>query len=112
MSSQRYINAASEYKYISILIYNTFCSATFYNDPPMITHAVAQELGPQEVLIENTPRSTAMPEGTGRPLLLLCGPITDFSLMIGQHIIANGGRQIHTSHRGSFLRNWNCCVTV
>ena len=51
MSSQRYINAASEYKYICILIYNTFCSATFYNDPPMITHAVAQELGPQEVNI-------------------------------------------------------------
>ena len=49
MSSQRYINAASEYKYICILIYNTFCSATFYNDPPTITHAVAQELGPQEV---------------------------------------------------------------
>ena len=49
MSSQRYINAASEYKYICIPIYNTFCSATFYNDPPMITHAVAQELGPQEV---------------------------------------------------------------
>ena len=49
MSSQRYINAASEYKYIRILIYNTFCSATFYNDPPMITHAVAQELGPQKV---------------------------------------------------------------
>ena len=49
MSSQRYINAASEYKYICILIYKTFCSATFYNDPPMITHAVAQELGPQEV---------------------------------------------------------------
>ena len=49
MSSQRYINAASEYKYICILIYNTFCSATFYNNPPMITHAVAQELGPQEV---------------------------------------------------------------
>ena len=47
MSSQRYINAASEYKYMCILIYNTFCSATFYNDPPMITHAVAQELGPQ-----------------------------------------------------------------
>ena len=49
MSSQRYINAASEYKYICILIYNTFCSATFYNDLTMITHAVAQELGPQEV---------------------------------------------------------------
>ena len=49
MSSQMYINAASEYKYICILIYNTFCSATFYNDHPMITHAVAQELGPQEV---------------------------------------------------------------
>ena len=49
MSSQRYINAASEYKYICILIYNAFCSATFYNDPPMITHAVAQELGPQGV---------------------------------------------------------------
>ena len=51
MSSQRYINAASEYKYICILVYNTFCSATFYNDPPMITHAVAQELGPQEVKV-------------------------------------------------------------
>ena len=50
MSSQRYINAASEYKYICILIHNTFCSATFYNDHPMITHAVAQELGPQEVM--------------------------------------------------------------
>ena len=49
MSSQRYINAASEYNYICILINNTFCSATFYNDPPMITHVVAQELGPQEV---------------------------------------------------------------
>ena len=49
ISSQRYINAASEYKYMCILIYNTFCSATFYNDPPMITNAVAQELGPQEV---------------------------------------------------------------
>ena len=49
MSSQRYINAASEYKYICILIYDKFCSATFYDDPPMITHAVAQELGPQEV---------------------------------------------------------------
>ena len=49
MSSQGYINAASEYKYICILIYNTFCSATFYNDPPMITHAVDQGLGPQEV---------------------------------------------------------------
>ena len=52
MSSQRYTNVASEYKYICILIYNTFCSATFYNDPPMITHAVAQELGPQEVKAE------------------------------------------------------------
>ena len=52
MSSQRYINAASEYTYICILIYNTFCSATFYNDPPMITHATAQELGPQEVLTD------------------------------------------------------------
>ena len=49
MSSQRYINAASHYIYICILIYNTFCSATFYNDPPMITHAVAKELGPQAV---------------------------------------------------------------
>ena len=34
---------------INIFVYNTFCSATFYNDPPMITHAVVQELGPQEV---------------------------------------------------------------
>ena len=54
MLSQRYINAASEYKYICILIYNTFCSATFYNDPPMITHAVAQEHGPQEVKAQLT----------------------------------------------------------
>ena len=46
-----------------------------------------------------------MPEGTGR--LLHCGPITDFSLMIGLNMFANGGRQIHTSHRGSFLRNLN-----
>ena len=34
--------------------YNTFCSATFYNDPPMKTHAVAQELGPQEVNLLGT----------------------------------------------------------
>ena len=46
-----------------------------------------------------------MPEGTGR--LLQCGPITDFSLMRGLNIFANGGRQIHTSHRGSFLCNLN-----
>ena len=46
---------------------------------------------------------------TGRslPEHLTCGPITDFMLMIGLNSIANGGRQIHTSHRGSFLRNWN-----
>ena len=44
-----------------------------------------------------------MPEGTGRRLQ--CGPITDFSIMMGLNIIANGGRQIHTSPRGSFLRN-------
>ena len=64
MSSQRYINAASEYKYICILIYNTFCSATFYNDPPMITHAVAQELGPQEVkaIDEISPTAAAGPD--------------------------------------------------
>ena len=47
------------------------------------------------ILIDNIPRSTAMPEGTG---LLQCGSITDFSLMIGLNIYANGGRQIHTSH--------------
>ena len=46
-----------------------------------------------------------MPEGTGR--LLQCGPITDFSLMIGLNIFASGGCQIHTSHRGSVLRNLN-----
>ena len=46
-----------------------------------------------------------MPEGTGR--LLQWGPITDFSLMIGLNIFANGGRQIHTSHCGSFLCNLN-----
>ena len=64
MSSQRYINAASEYKYICILIYNTFCSATFNNDPPMITHAVAQELGPQEVkaIDEISPTVAAGPD--------------------------------------------------
>ena len=49
MSSQRYINAASENIYICILIYNTFRSAAFYNDPPVIRHAVAQEHGPQKV---------------------------------------------------------------
>ena len=41
------------------------------------------------------------------PVLLQCGPITNFSLMIGPTIFVNGGRQIHTSHRGSFLRNFN-----
>ena len=35
--------------YICILIYNTFCSATYYNDPPMIMYAVAQKLDPQKV---------------------------------------------------------------
>ena len=63
------------------------------------------------ILIENTPRSTAMAEGL-TPVLVKCGPITDFSLMIGLHIMANGGRQIHTSHRGSFLRNLNLYVTL
>ena len=29
---------------VGVLIYNSFRSATFYNDPPLITHAVAQEL--------------------------------------------------------------------
>ena len=53
MSSQRYINVASENIYICILIYNIFCSATFYNDSPVITHAVAQEVGPQEVKLRN-----------------------------------------------------------
>ncbi len=38
---------------------------------------------------KNTPRSTAMPDGT---VLLRCGPITDFSLMIGLTIFVNGGR--------------------
>ena len=47
MSSQWYINAASEKIYICILIYTAFGSAAFYNDPSVITHAVAQELGPQ-----------------------------------------------------------------
>ena len=51
-----------------------------------------------------------MPEGIS--VLLPCGPITDFSLMTGLNIIANVGRQIHTSHRGSFLRNWTFCVTL
>ena len=55
------------------------------------------------ILIEKY--STAMPEGTGR--LLQCGPITDVSLMIGLTFFANGGCQIHTSHRGSFLRHFN-----
>ena len=47
-----------------------------------------------------------MPELQKVPVLLQCGPITDFSLMIGLTIFVNGGRQIHTSHRGSFLRNF------
>ena len=45
-----------------------------------------------------------MPESLA--VLLQCGPITDFSLMIGLNMIANGGHQIHTSHCGGFLRNW------
>ena len=52
------------------------------------------------IIIENTSRSMAMPDGTATFA-------TDFSLMIGLNIIANGGRQIHTSPRGySCLRNW------
>ena len=50
-----------------------------------------------------------MPEGLS--VLLQCGPISDFSFMIGLNMIANGGRQIHTSHSGTFLRNWNFFVT-
>ena len=37
---------------------------------------------------------------------------TDFSLMIGLNSITNGGRQIHTSHRGSFLCKWNVLITL
>ena len=85
MSSQRYINAASEYIYICILIYNTFCSATFYNDPPMITHAVAQELGPQEVNGK---------EGTAGCLGYRCQPV----------------RFTRKFYR--FLKNWQACKTI
>ena len=55
MSSQRYVYVASVNIYICILIYNTFHSATFYKDPPLITHAVAKELGPQKVNNSNVP---------------------------------------------------------
>ena len=40
-----------------------------------------------------------------RSALLQCGVITDFSLMTGLNIIANGVAKL--THRGSFLRNWN-----
>ena len=49
------------------------------------------------ILIENTPRSMTMPDGTDTFAVL---PATDFSLMIGLSSIANGGRYIHTSHLG------------
>ena len=56
------------------------------------------------ILIENAPRSTAMPEGTGT-----------FAVWAHNRFLAydrpksdcNWGRQIQTSHRGSFLCNWN-----
>ena len=53
--------------FVYLSIYNTFCSATFYNDPPMITHAVAQELGPQEVK-----DSELSMEVENRPKIFLC----------------------------------------
>ena len=49
MSSRRYINAASEYLYTCTLICYTFRSAAFYKDPPLVIHALAQELSPQEI---------------------------------------------------------------
>ena len=49
MSSRRYINAASEYLYMCTLICYTFRSAAFNKDPPLVIHALAQELSPQEV---------------------------------------------------------------
>ena len=49
MSSRRYINAASEYLYMCTLICYIFRSAAFYKDPPLVIHALAQELSPQKV---------------------------------------------------------------
>ena len=43
-----------------------------------------------------------MPE-SGREGIGTFAVTCNFTLMV----IANGGRQIHTSHRGSFLRNFN-----
>ena len=49
MSSRRYINAASEYLYMCTLICYTFRSAAFYKDPPLVIHALSQELSPPKV---------------------------------------------------------------
>ena len=49
MSSRMYISAVSEYLYMCTLICYTFHSAAFYKDPPLVIHALAQELSPQKV---------------------------------------------------------------
>ena len=46
------------------------------------------------------------------PVLLQCGPATDFSLMIGLNIIANGVATFTHHTLASFLRNWNLFVTL
>ena len=51
MSSRRYINGASEYLYMCTLICYAFRSAAFYKDPPLVIHALAQELSPFNRLV-------------------------------------------------------------
>ena len=65
------------------------------------------------ILIENTPRSVTMPDGMTRRdrYFTVCGRTIDFSLM-GLNIIANGVAKFTHHTVGSFLRNWNCFVTV
>ena len=55
------------------------------------------------ILIQNTGRSTTMPDGTGT---LQCGPATDFSLMIGLILLQTGVATVTHHNVGSFLCNW------
>ena len=52
-----------------------------------------------------------MPEGTGTFAMWAHNRFLAY-VMIGITILVNGGRQIHTSHRSSFLHNWNMFVTL
>ena len=51
-----------------------------------------------------------MPEGTGSFAVWAHNRFLAYDRP--KYPIANEGRQIHTSHRGSFLPNWNVCVTL